>query len=453
MEGFTCFFRPIYIPIDLEIIKSILVKDFGHFVNHGVYVNEQVDPLTGNLFNLEDGKWKNLRTKLTPAFTSGKLKMMFQTMLACSAGLENILDEYSTTGHAVDIKEILSRFTIDVIGSCAFGIDCDSLKNPESEFKTFTMKVFNRSLFTTVRQFVILLIPRHVLVKLRFKLTRRDIESFFINTVRETVEYREKHQIFRKDFMHLLLQGAVSDDEKFLAKDEEAKKDGRLSLNEIAAQCFVFFLAGFETSATTVTFALLELALNEDVQEKLRAEIQDVLEKHGEITYEAVMEMSYLDKVINENIPPFPGTPRVCTKTYRVPGTSVVIEPGTRVHIPIFGIQTDPEYYPEPDVFDPERFNEENKAKRPAFAYIPFGEGPRICIGARFGLTQSKVGLVTILRRFRVTLNEKTKTPIEHGTKTFVLEVKGGVWLNITKSIMYIFDISFQDYSLKKLNI
>lgn len=79
--------------------------------------------------------------------------------------------------------------------------------------------------------------------------------------------------------------------------------------------------------------------------------------------------------------PAIPGTPRVCNKEYKIPGTDIVLEPGTRVHIPFQGLQRDPEYFPDPEKFDPERFSEENKAARPAFTFLTFGEGPRICIG------------------------------------------------------------------------
>lgn len=76
-----------------------------------------------------------------------------------------------------------------------------------------------------------------------------------------------------------------------------------------------------------------------------------------------------------------PGTPRVCNKEYQVPGTNIVLEPGMRLHIPFQAIQRDPEYFPDPEKFDPERFSDENKALRPSLSFLAFGEGPRVCIG------------------------------------------------------------------------
>nr|CAI5854948.1 unnamed protein product [Callosobruchus analis] len=426
--GTYILIRPSFLPIDLELIKSILQRDFPHFMNHGFYVNEEADPLTGHLFNLENQKWKNIRSKLTPTFTSGKLKMMFQTMVACTEGLADVLREYEKINDAVDIKEVLARFTTDVIGSVAFGLECNSLKDPNSTFRKYGKKVFEPSFIRRIKMWVMLFTPKDILKKFGFKSTDADVERFFLNTVKDTIRYREQNNISRKDFMHLLIQlknrGEVTEDDKLSEEKDDSQEGKHLSENEIAAQCFVFFLAGFETSATTMTFALYELAANQDIQDKLREEISNVLDKYGgEMSYEAIMEMTYLDKIVH-------GTPRVCTKRYQVPGTDIFIEEGTRVNIPIHAIHRDPEYYPDPEKFDPERFSEENKSKRHPYAFMPFGEGPRICIGARFGLLQAKVGLTAIISKFIVTINEKTQLPLKYETSVFVTTPKGGLWLN-----------------------
>ncbi|XP_023022392.2 probable cytochrome P450 6a23 [Leptinotarsa decemlineata] len=439
--GIYAFFSPVFIPIDLNLVKSIMLKDFHHFVNRGGYVNEKADPLSGHLFSLEDEKWRNLRAKLTPTFTSGKLKMMFQTLVACTSGLEDILSEHSILQDAVDIKEVSARFTTDAIGSVAFGIDCNSLKNPDSEFRQWGRRIFKGSIRGQIKALMLMTLPNKFLHAIGFKLTNKTTEDFLMNMVRKTVDYREKNNIYRKDFMHLLLQlknrGKVTDDANITKEEEKNKGSDTLSFNEVAAQCLVFFIAGFETSATTMTFALLELSLNQDIQDRLRQEINMVLKKHDmQFTYDSVMEMKYLEKVIDETLRKHSAATvlrRVCKKAYTIPGTNVVLDEGTAVNIPVLGIHRDPEYYPEPDKFDPERFNEENRARRHPFAYMPFGEGPRICIGARFGLLQTKIGIAAIIKNFKVTLNEKTKTPIRYSPSSRITGVDGEVWLNVTK--------------------
>lgn len=230
--------------------------------------------------------------------------MMFQTFVECTVGLEEILIDHSRIQDVVNIKDVVSRFTTDIIGSCAFGIDCNSLKNPNSEFRQFGNKIFEPSLKRRMKTWLFFAFPRNLLVTLGVKSVGRDIERFFMDVVRKTVEYRETNNVQRKDFMQLLLQlknqGKISDDDNLELAVKSDQSGQGLTLNELAAQCFVFFLAGYETSATTMTFALLELAQNVDIQDKLREEVVTVLKKYdGKVCYEAVMEMTYLDKIVH----------------------------------------------------------------------------------------------------------------------------------------------------------
>ncbi|CAG9827994.1 unnamed protein product [Diabrotica balteata] len=435
--GYYAFTKPNFMPIDVNIVKNVLQKDFGHFVNRGIYFNKERSPLSEHLFTLEGEKWKILRGKLTPTFTTGKMKMMFPIMVACSENLKDILEKHVMLQDGVDIKEIISRFTTDIIGSAAFGIECNSLKNPESEFRKFGRKIFEAGKWKHLKRQMGNSFPKWFLDAIRINLVDREIEDFFMEAVQSTVSYREENNVHRNDFMQLLLElrnkGKLSDDHvSSVSKTDSNSRFYRL--NELAAQCYVFFVGGFESSAMTTTFTMLELARNLEIQDKLRNEITTVLEKYeNELTYEGIMEMTYLDKIVHESLrmhPPGSGIGRICNKDYKIPDTDLVIEKGVRVLVPILALHRDPVHYPDPEVFDPERFNEENKAKRHPFAYIPFGEGPRMCIG-KFGLLQTKVGIVTIIKDFSVTLNKKTQLPIKYAPNAVVTSVAGGVWLNI----------------------
>lgn len=130
--------------------------------------------------------------------------------------------------------------------------------------------------------------------------------------------------------------------------------------------------------------------------------------------------------------PPAVRTTRVCKKPYQIPGTNLVIQPGEFVTIPISGIHMDDEYYPEPGKFDPDRFRPENKCQRHPLAFIPFGAGPRNCIGFRLGRLVAKIAVASIISEFRVTLNERTKTPIKF-VNSLVLTVEGGIWINFSR--------------------
>ncbi|KAF2904571.1 hypothetical protein ILUMI_01618 [Ignelater luminosus] len=419
--GMYILTKPVLLVFEPELIKNIFTRDFQYFTDHGSYLNEKVDPLSGQLFNMKGLKWKNLRAKLTPTFTSGKMKMMFQTLVDCSYELINVMDKVSRKNKALDIKDIVARFTIDIIGSCAFGIECNSLKNPNSEFRNYGKKVFEVKGFQAIKTMLAFTSPQ-ILQFFNIPVNGEDVTNFFLNVVEETVNYRESNNIGRKDFMHLLIQL------KNNIKIEEEQNDNLKQMNGGA---------GFETSSTTLTFCFYELATNPDVQDKLRQEITHVLDKYdGKLTYEAIMEMTYMDKCVYETLRKYPPVfflTRQCNTPYKVPESDLTIENGTMVIIPIFGIQRDPEYYPNPDKFDPERFSPGNKAKRHAFTWLPFGEGPRECIALRFGLLQVKVALVALLKTYKYTLNSRTKLPLLFDPRAFALAVEGNVWLNSEK--------------------
>jgi cytochrome P450 family 9 len=154
---------------------------------------------------------------------------------------------------------------------------------------------------------------------------------------------------------------------------------------DIAANCFVFIFAGFDTLSTAVHFLGHELAMNPDIQSKLIQEIDDLNESlEGEDpTYENIQKMEYMDMVISEVLrkwPPVAILDRMCTKEFVMrnsDGTEVLLKPGNAIIIPSLAIMRDPKHYPDPEKFDPERFSLENRKNINESTYIPFGIGPR----------------------------------------------------------------------------
>ncbi|EFA04674.1 probable cytochrome P450 6a23 [Tribolium castaneum] len=419
--GIYFFNGPIYFPIDPDLVKRVLVTDFEYFVDRGMYGNGDELPLSCHIFSMKGEEWKNIRTKMSPSFTAGKMKSIYNIVVHNCENLVKVFQPLAETRTVIDIKDILMRFTADVIGSTSFGIDCNSLDHPDTEFSRMVNRISNHSGWKLLRVALEegLQNPGNI-----EKIAYNDkvVEDFFTNLVKETMEYRDKNNIIRNDFLHMLMQ---------------LRESAGMSLKEIVSQSFLFFIAGFKTSALTMCYCIHELAHSQDLQDKVREEIHKNLGRDvSKYAYEELIALPTLDKVVKETMrkyPPLPMLNRICVKSYQVPGTDVVIDKDTPVIIPVLGLQRDPEFYPEPLKFDPERFSNDNNIV--PYTYLPFGDGPRNCIGLRFGMVKTKLAVAALLNNFRFLASSKTRRnlAIDPSTTSILFNVSEGIYTKIIK--------------------
>lgn len=247
VAGAYIFTKPIAVILDLDLIKAILIKDFNKFTDRSELRNEVHDPFSGNLFNLHGEKWRPLRTKLTPTFTSGRMKFMFPTMLEVAKEFEPAFSEFvqRSENGAVEVHDIIARFTTDIISSCVFGLKCNSLKDPNNEFRRLGRRIFQTTTYS-IRWKIFRMTYFNLLQKLfGFKRFPADIHKFLVDVVRDTITTRERENIQRNDFINILMELKNS-------KDPEKGLSG-MSWEELAAQVFIFFAAGFETSSSNMS--------------------------------------------------------------------------------------------------------------------------------------------------------------------------------------------------------
>ncbi|KAK4887706.1 hypothetical protein RN001_003977 [Aquatica leii] len=392
------FFKPCLVVRDPELLKQITIKDFDHFPDHNVTMSEKIDPLWGNSLpskTAENG-WYEARSKISPYFTAQKLRIMIPLMQECTQELiKSLRSKKSST--VLEAKGQFSKLLNDVIASVAFGVKVNTIVDETNLFYTLGKKAsnlsglkalifFGYSNFSSVMEFF------------RIQMYDKNISSFFINLIKTNLEERNQNNIVRPDFLHLLTKN--TDKVEF-------------SLIEIVAHSLIFFFAGFESVSFVLSLTCYELALNPDIQKRVYDEIVSVLKEHnGEVTYEAITKITYLDNVISESL-------RKCVKPYVIkpkkPGERPLhLFKGSYIWVPIKEIQLDPKHFADPLKFDPERFNSENKAKIKPYTYLPFGVGPRFCIGARFSLIVVKVVLIDIVKNFELHRTEKTEVPITY---------------------------------------
>jgi hypothetical protein len=253
--GTYVFTIPRFLARDPDLIKDILVKDFSSFHDRGVYMNEEIEPLSAHLFSLSGMKWRNLRIKLTPVFTTGKLKMMFQRLVECGQELQTCLEKVGERGDVIEIKEILARFSTDIISSCAFGIECNCLKNEDAEFRKWGRKIFEPSLKNSVIGLLSSIAPA-VLDTLKLSTLDSDVTKYFRNMVQETVEYREKNHVKRNDFLQLLIQlknkSLLDNEEKAEDKNNETNKNSETAEGTYSPNYKMYVIFVYLTNASVL---------------------------------------------------------------------------------------------------------------------------------------------------------------------------------------------------------
>ncbi|KAF2888228.1 hypothetical protein ILUMI_17945 [Ignelater luminosus] len=451
------FLKPMLFLKDPDLIKQLTVKDFDHFLDHNQLIPEEIEPIFGkNLFALKGDTWKDMRATLSPSFTSSKMRAMFGLMIECAEHFVSYFQNGNTETVIVEFKDSFTRFTNDVIASVAFGITCDSLKEPKNEFYMMGKEATNFRGFWKIIKFMLMIISPTLSKLFGIKLFPKSVSEFFVRIVKTNIEFREKNGIVRPDMIHLLMEarkgrlkheqsdgvidtGFAVIEESNIGKEEKRQKK-QLSDNDITAQAVIFFVAGFETVSTLMCFAVYELAVNPDVQQKLRKEVDETLKNcNGSLTYEALLKMKYMDMVVSETLRKWPtaiAVDRVCTKSYTIEPTRdgekpIYLKEGDSLWLPMYGLHRDPRFYPDPDRFDPERFSDENKGNIYPYSYIPFGSGPRSCIGNRFALLETKTVLFCILSKFEITVVERSPIPLKLAKDQLNLSAEGGFWFGL----------------------
>nr|AHW57309.1 CYP6AW1 [Chilo suppressalis] len=406
--------RPTLMVIDMDLVKSVFSTEFSNFSDRVSAVTDtQREPLLRNLANMSGAEWKAMRHIVSPTFSSAKMKAMFPLIADCAHTMKKILLEEASA--EVDIPKLMCRYTTDVIGSCAFGVDPGSLKNPDSPFLKMSSKMFKPDRSTILKRYCRVFFPR-LFKLLNLRSYSPDVEMFFTSIIKQVLSERRNTEMVRHDFLQLMLN-VQNNDSTFVMTDEL-----------ITSNSFIFMLAGLETSSTTLSFCLYELAKDKDVQDRVRKEIMQYLTSYGALNYDSVSAMRFTTQAVIETLrlhPPTPMTTRLCTSPCTLTGTDLKLKVKDPVLIPIICIQNDSKYFSNPNKFDPERFDDD--LSPPGF--FAFGDGPRSCPGERFAQLIVVAGLATILSNFSVEPCARTTPTIQYDSRSVMLKNKGGIWL------------------------
>ncbi|KAI5634396.1 cytochrome p450 domain-containing protein [Phthorimaea operculella] len=395
--GIWLFWRPALVINDPELAKRILVKDADNFRDR-FFSSSQKDHMGGlNIFTVTEPIWSAVRRKLTIAFTTSKLKSFHPLVRTKAKELCQRIQQEMDGKRDIDMRDVFTDYTSDIMGAGAFGIECNATLTGAGPIRDCARGFIAYNPYRGLCHTCIFFFPELVDI-FRFTFFPKDIEDYFRKLFSTIVKQRggfEKPIESTKDFVDALIK-----------LKQDAKDDELISSDLLTAQAAVFIQAGVDSSANTLSFLFYELAYDPERQEKLYQEVLKIKNNLAgkDFDLDSLAQAKYLNACMKETLrkfSPLGWLPRAAKNDYKI-DENLTIPAQMPVYINGIGMQYDPDYFPEPEKFMPERFLPENEKKIVPFTFIPFGEGPRNCVGRRFAYMSLRQAIAEVVLNFKI---------------------------------------------------
>jgi cytochrome P450 len=384
-------FEPSICFCDPDDVKSVLKrmddfpKDIGVFKNNFDHAKQILGP--ANIAAVNNPQWHGERSLLNKAFLT--TSVFFEPM--CKK-INTCLTKWENQQHQVCVGKDLQKMALDVLACCILGCEFDTLNGKFSE----PLDAYNHSL-----EFVFN--PARFIFTFINKLPLKSNESMhkYLNTwakyCNQIMEDTKKKMEDKKNQVDV----EETSNERKAVSLIELMYENNLSDETIRDNISAFFLAGHDTTTSSLGWLVSILASHPDVQQKAR---QEILEKFpGEVTFDSLKELKYIDGLIKEGLRFYPPAPNISVRKSAVDTVvgNVRIPAGTSIEMNVISIAHNPKIWGDPENIRPERWYSENITKEQRNAWMPFSVGPRICIGMNMSLLEQKIFLVYFLKRFQ----------------------------------------------------
>ncbi|XP_051026803.1 cytochrome P450 4F4 isoform X2 [Acomys russatus] len=431
-QGFMTWLGPIFPIVTLchpDTIRSVLNASASVALKEVIFYSFLKPWLGDGLLVSAGDKWSRHRRMLTPAFHFNILKPYVKIFNDSTNIMHAKWQRLASGGSArLDMFENISLMTLDSLQKCVFSSDGHCQEQPSD----YISAVLELSALVSKRCQQVLL---HIdsLYQLtpdgqRFHEACRVVHDFTDAVIQD-----RRHTLPSKHGDDLLKNKAKSKtldfiDVLLLTKDEDGKE---LSDEDIRSEADTFMFEGHDTTASGLSWVLYNLAKHPEYQERCRQEVQELLRgrESTEIEWDDLAQLPFLTMCIKESLrlhPPVTVISRRCTQDVVLPDDRVIPK-GVVCIINIFATHHNPTVWPDPEVYDPFRFDPENIKDRSPLAFIPFSAGPRNCIGQTFAMSELKVVLALTLLRFRILPDDSE--PLRK--PELILRAEGGLWLRV----------------------
>ncbi|MGB1234335.1 MAG: cytochrome P450 [Planktomarina sp.] len=392
--------------MDPKALRRVLLENIENYPKSNVTKNILEPAIGDSLFIAEGAHWRWQRRAASPVFSHRNVHNLGPVMEhAAAASVDRV---GKNVGRAMDMFEEMTKTTFDVISDVTFSgdgqIDRDAIHKAIDGYIEDTAKV---SLLDIIG--IPTWVPR--LNRMKSSAALKSMKKM----ADSAIDFRrDKGSRDVPDLLDLLLEG------------EDPKTKRQMNTAELRDNLLTFIVAGHETTALTLSWALYLCAFDQDVQDRARTEAQSVLGDRT-ATADDVANLPYIRMIIDETLRLYPAG-GFLSRTAQGPDTLCdrPVLKGDTVMLPIYALHRNEVIWDDPDAFKPERFKDPKSIDR--YAYLPFGNGPRVCIGAQFALQEAVMILSSLLAKYKFTAIEgKEPTPVMIVT----LRPEGGVWLQV----------------------
>lgn len=362
-----------------SLIHQILVEKADKF-HKAARIRNALEPFAGNGIFLSEGDfWKKQRKLAQPAFHSKRIGSYAETMVDFTT---QMLDGWRD-GETRDIARDMMKVTLQIVSKTLFDADVSGDAERVGVLLTEVLESANQKLNEAFELPAWWPSPKRE----RLKAVIAELDTLIYRFIDDRKQSGED----KGDLLSMLLA----------AQDEDGNG---MSVKQLRDESMTLFIAGHETTAVALSWALYLLSTHPDTLQKLQAEVDNVLQ--GRVpTLQDLPHLPYTEMVMKESMrlyPPASGVAREALEDVEIGGYA--FKKGELISINFYAMHQSPRYYPQPERFDPERFNKDNEPNIPRYAYLPFGGGPRVCIGNMFAMMEARLILAAIAQRFSFAL-------------------------------------------------